>query len=222
MPSKLHLLWGVSPALLRGARRRVAGLLVDLRALPIDKWSRVGLMPLLLLIGIQMRNSGMRLRQILLNPWGMKIAATRHHSAAGSAAAGLTTVGHAPLLTDWLHELQLRLVFISGILVARQAGAGGLRRPSSTIWGASLTLHLIPVRGVATLLPSVTAGAAALDFTCRRSRNPAASRWCRWPSSRASSPACSAPFWILGFLLLSLEITPGNKKPGSSARLFVY
>ena len=34
------------------------------------------LMLLLLLIGFQMRNSGMRLRQILLNPWGMKIALT--------------------------------------------------------------------------------------------------------------------------------------------------
>ena len=44
------------------------GLVVDLRALPIDKWSEWALMLLLLLIGIQMRNSGMRLRQILLNP----------------------------------------------------------------------------------------------------------------------------------------------------------
>ena len=76
MPSKLHLLWESLQLCFVVLGGVLLGLLVDLRALPIDKWSEWALMLLLFLIGVQMRNSGMRLRQILLNPWGMKIAAT--------------------------------------------------------------------------------------------------------------------------------------------------
>lgn len=41
----------------------------------VDTLSEWALMLLLLLIGVQLRNSGMPLRQILLNPWGLSIAA---------------------------------------------------------------------------------------------------------------------------------------------------
>ena len=52
-----------------------AGLLLDPSWLPIDLLSECALILLLALIGCQMRNSGMKLRQILLNRWGLGIAA---------------------------------------------------------------------------------------------------------------------------------------------------
>ncbi|MGL5225001.1 MAG: LysO family transporter, partial [Aeromonas sp.] len=76
VPSKLQLLWGSLQLCLVVLGGVLLGLLIDCRALPIEQLSEWALMLLLLLIGIQMRNSGMGLRQILLNPWGIKIAIT--------------------------------------------------------------------------------------------------------------------------------------------------
>ena len=158
---------GIPPALFRGVGGVLLGLVVDLRALPIDKWSRWALMLLLLLIGIQMRNSGMRLRQILLNPWGMKIALT---VILGSWLGGLLarpTARHA--LCPWPRdELQFWLVFALRHPGSRQAGPRcWAPPPSSTIWGASLSPSLIiPV--LMRRHPSAAigyGGATALDFT---------------------------------------------------------
>lgn len=52
----------------------IVGLFVSAEMIDIDTVSELALVLLLLLIGCQLRNSGMTLRQILLNSWGMKIA----------------------------------------------------------------------------------------------------------------------------------------------------
>ncbi|MFB0624970.1 LysO family transporter, partial [Aeromonas hydrophila] len=121
MPSKLHLLWESLQLCFVVLGGVLLGLLVDLRALPIDKWSEWALMLLLLLIGVQMRNSGMRLRQILLNPWGMKIAVTVILSSWLGSLLAAQLLG-MPLT----HGLALSSSFgwysLSGILVADKLG----------------------------------------------------------------------------------------------------
>lgn len=52
----------------------IVGLFVSAEMIDIDTISESALVLLLLLIGCQLRNSGMSLREILLNSWGMKIA----------------------------------------------------------------------------------------------------------------------------------------------------
>jgi uncharacterized membrane protein YbjE (DUF340 family) len=104
------------------------GLLVDLQALPIDRLSEWALMLLLLLIGVQMRNSGMRLRQILLNPWGMKIAFTVIISSWLGSVLAAQLLG-MPLS----HALALSSSFGWYSLW----GPCSAPPPSSTIWGAS-------------------------------------------------------------------------------------
>lgn len=53
----------------------IIGLFVSAEMLDIDTVSEMALVVLLLFIGCQLRNSGMTMREILLNSWGMKIAA---------------------------------------------------------------------------------------------------------------------------------------------------
>ena len=89
---------------------------MDLRALPIDQ--AMGLMLLLLLIGIQMRNSGMHLRRILLSPWGMKIAATVIVSQLARQPAGPHNYWACPLPTGWPMSSSFGWYSLSGILVA--------------------------------------------------------------------------------------------------------
>ena len=121
MPSKLQLLWESLQLCFVVSGGVLLGLSVDLRSLPIEKWSEWALMLLLLLVGVQMRNAGMRLRQILLNPWGMKIAAAVIVSSwlGGLLAAQLLGI---PLA----HGLALGSSFgwgsLSGMLVADKLG----------------------------------------------------------------------------------------------------
>ncbi|MCR6555051.1 LysO family transporter, partial [Aeromonas sp. CPF2-S1] len=121
MPSKLHLLWESLQLCFVVLGGVLLGLVVDLRALPIDKWSEWALMLLLLLIGIQMRNSGMRLRQILLNPWGMKIALTVILSSWLGSLLAAQLLG-----MPFAHGLAMSSSFgwysLSGILVADKLG----------------------------------------------------------------------------------------------------
>ena len=68
----------------------IVGLFVSAAMLDIDTITELALVVLLLLIGCQLRNSGMTLRQILLNSWGIKIAlAVMLSSWVGGALASL-------------------------------------------------------------------------------------------------------------------------------------
>ncbi|MGY3902062.1 lysine exporter LysO family protein [Aeromonas lusitana] len=165
-PNKLHMLWEslrLCFVVLAGVG---LGLLVDLRVLPIDKLSEWALMLLLLLIGIQMRNSGMRLRQILLNPWGMKIALTVIVSSWLGSMLAAQWLG-----MPWNHALALASSFgwysLSGILVADKLGPV----LGSAAFINDLGRELIAIMIIPVLMrrhPSAAigyGGATALDFT---------------------------------------------------------
>jgi uncharacterized membrane protein YbjE (DUF340 family) len=166
MPSKLHLLWESLQLCFVVLGGMLLGLLVDLRALPIDKWSEWALMLLLFLIGVQMRNSGMRLRQILLNPWGMKIAFTVIISSWIGSLLAAQLLG-MPLS----HGLALSSSFgwysLSGILVADKLGPV----LGSAAFINDLGRELIAILIIPVLMrrhPSAAigyGGATALDFT---------------------------------------------------------
>ena len=166
MPSKLHLLWESLQLCFVVLGGVLLGLLVDLRALPIDKWSEWALMLLLFLIGVQMRNSGMRLRQILLNPWGMKIAVTVILSSWLGSLLAAQLLG-MPLT----HGLALSSSFgwysLSGILVADKLGPV----LGSAAFINDLGRELIAILIIPILMrrhPSAAigyGGATALDFT---------------------------------------------------------
>ncbi|MGL5303886.1 MAG: LysO family transporter, partial [Aeromonas sp.] len=121
VPSKLQLLWGSLQLCLVVLGGVLLGLLIDCRALPIEQLSEWALMLLLLLIGIQMRNSGMGLRQILLNPWGIKIAITVIMSSWLGSLLAAQLLG-----MPFSHGLALGSSFgwysLSGILVADKLG----------------------------------------------------------------------------------------------------
>ncbi|PJG59478.1 lysine exporter LysO family protein [Aeromonas cavernicola] len=166
MPSKLQLAWESLRLCFVVLGGLSLGLVVNLHSLPIDKLGEWALMLLLLLIGVQMRNSGMRLRQILLNPWGMKIALTVVLSSWVGALLAAQLLG-IPLT----HGLALGSSFgwysLSGILVADKLGP---------ILGAAAFINDLGRELIAILLipllmrrhPSAAigyGGATALDFT---------------------------------------------------------
>ncbi|QXC29009.1 lysine exporter LysO family protein [Aeromonas sp. FDAARGOS 1409] len=166
MPSKLHLLWESLQLCFVVLGGVLLGLLVDLRALPIDRLSEWALMLLLLLIGIQMRNSGMHLRQILLNPWGMKIAATVIVSSWLGSLLAAQLLG-----MPFAHGLAMSSSFgwysLSGILVADKLGPV----LGSAAFINDLGRELIAILIIPILMrrhPSAAigyGGATALDFT---------------------------------------------------------
>lgn len=165
-PNKLHMLWESLQLCFVVLAGVGLGLLVDLRVLPIDKLSEWALMLLLLLIGIQMRNSGMRLRQILLNPWGMKIALTVILSSWLGSLLAAQWLG-----MPWNHALALASSFgwysLSGILVADKLGPV----LGSAAFINDLGRELIAIMIIPMLMrrhPSAAigyGGATALDFT---------------------------------------------------------
>lgn len=166
MPGKLHMLWESLQLCFVVLAGVGVGLLFDLRALPIDKLSEWALMLLLLLIGIQMRNSGMRLRQILLNPWGMKIALSVILSSWLGSLLAAQWLG-----MPWSHALALASSFgwysLSGILVADKLGPV----LGSAAFINDLGRELIAIMIIPVLMrrhPSAAigyGGATALDFT---------------------------------------------------------
>ncbi|TDX32869.1 uncharacterized membrane protein YbjE (DUF340 family) [Modicisalibacter xianhensis] len=121
---------------------------------------------LLALIGCQLRNSGMPLRQILLNHHGLAIAST---VAASSLAAGLLA---APLLDlRWNEGLAMAAGFgwysLSGILIGDQLGPvlGGVAF-FNDLARELLAFLLIPlVINRATPLAIGYGGATSMDFT---------------------------------------------------------
>ncbi|MGY3942518.1 lysine exporter LysO family protein [Aeromonas tecta] len=166
MPSKLRMLWESLQLCFVVLAGVGLGLLFNLRVLPIERLSEWALMLLLLLIGIQMRNSGMRLRQILLNPWGMKIAATVILSSWLGSLLAAQLLDMPPH-----HALALASSFgwysLSGILVADKLGPV----LGSAAFINDLGRELIAILIIPMLMrrhPSAAigyGGATALDFT---------------------------------------------------------
>ncbi|QFI55157.1 lysine exporter LysO family protein [Aeromonas simiae] len=142
------------------------GLLLDLSALPIEQWSEWALMLLLLLIGIQMRNSGMHLRQILLNRWGMSIAlCVMVSSWAGALLAALLL--DLPPFDALALASSFGWYSLSGILVSDALGpVMGSAAFLGDLGRELLAIMLIPV--LMRRHPSAAigyGGATSLDFT---------------------------------------------------------
>ncbi|ALP41087.1 lysine exporter LysO family protein [Aeromonas schubertii] len=165
-PNKLHMMWESLQLGLVVLAGFAFGLIVDLSSFPIEKFSEWALMLLLLFIGIQMRNSGMRLRQILLNRWGMTIAiGVMLSSWLGALIAALV------LSLPATHALAMASSFgwysLSGILVADKLGPV----MGSAAFLNDLGRELIAILIIPLLMrrhPSAAigyGGATALDFT---------------------------------------------------------
>ncbi|MFD1007687.1 MULTISPECIES: lysine exporter LysO family protein [Oceanisphaera] len=144
----------------------ITGQFLDADWFKVDTLSEWALMLLLLLIGVQLRNSGMKLRQILLNPWGLSIAFI---VLVSSWAGGL--------LGAWLLDMPLNhgLAFssgygwysLSGILISDQLGPV----LGSAAFINDLTRELVAIMMIPALMrrfPSCAVGygaATAMDFT---------------------------------------------------------
>lgn len=144
----------------------VVGLLAGIDLSWVDQASEITLLILLFLIGIQLRNSGMTLKQILLNKKGMMIALA---IIATSLPGGLI----AALILDipLNHGLAMASGFgwysLAGILIGDALGPimGGVAFLNELI-RELVALTLIPL--VITRYPSTAigyAGATAMDFT---------------------------------------------------------
>lgn len=142
------------------------GLLLEKNALPVHEWSNWALMLLLLLIGIQMRNSGMSLRQMLVNVWALQIAGLIVLSSwLGGLIAGFL------LGWSWHQSLAISSAFgwysLSGILVSGELGPlVGSAAFLNDLFRELLALVAIPV--LMRRHPSAAVGlggATALDFT---------------------------------------------------------
>lgn len=142
------------------------GLLLDLSALPIEQWSEWALMLLLLLIGIQMRNSGMHLRQILLNRWGMSIALCVMVSSWAGALLAALLLG-LPVSNALALASSFGWYSLSGILVSDALGpVMGSAAFLGDLGRELLAIMLIPV--LMRRHPSAAigyGGATSLDFT---------------------------------------------------------
>lgn len=144
----------------------LAGQFLDKQWFAVDTLSEWALMLLLLLIGIQLRNSGMKLRQILLNPWGLAISLMVMVSSWVGGLAGA-----------WLLDMSLwqGLAFasgngwysLSGILITDKLGPV----LGSAAFLNDLTRELIAILIIPSLIrrhPSCAigyGGATAMDFT---------------------------------------------------------
>ncbi|ART81021.1 lysine exporter LysO family protein [Oceanisphaera avium] len=139
---------------------------LDKDTFAVDTFSEAALILLLLLIGIQLRNSGLTLRQILLNPWGLKIAGLVLVSSwlGGLAGAWLLNM---PLA----HGLALASGYgwysLSGILISDQLGPVlGSAAFINDLLRELLAIMLIPTLMRRFPCTAIGYGAAtALDFT---------------------------------------------------------
>ena len=165
-----HSKWQMARESLRMALVVIAGfmigLLLEKGSLPVHTSSNWALMLLLLFIGIQMRNSGMNLKQILLNSWALKIAGSIVLSSwLGGLLAG-TLLGLA-----WYESLALSSAFgwysLSGIVVGGELGPV----MGSVAFLNDLARELLAIMAIPLLMrrhPSSAiglGGATALDFT---------------------------------------------------------
>ncbi|MBY5992197.1 lysine exporter LysO family protein [Ferrimonas balearica] len=142
------------------------GMLMPLPGHLIESWANAILMLLLLLIGIQLRASNMSLRQILLNPRGLAIAAlvlgTSLLAGAATALLWQMPVHHGLALaagTGWYS--------LSGALVSAKLGPA----LGSVAFLADLCRELIAIVLIPILMRRTPAsaigygGATAMDFT---------------------------------------------------------
>ncbi|WP_404365467.1 lysine exporter LysO family protein [Marinobacter sp.] len=148
----------------------VAGLLAGyflLPALPlVEDVATAGLMLLLFLIGLQLRNAGLSLRRLLMNRQGLGVALSLTLS---SMLAGLLVI---PLLTiPWPHAMALASGFgwysLSGVVVGDALGPawGGVAFLNDVL-REIIALAIIPL--IITQRPAMAigyGGATAMDFT---------------------------------------------------------
>ncbi|WP_375057569.1 lysine exporter LysO family protein [Zobellella sp. DQSA1] len=142
------------------------GQFLDPEWFAVDSLSEWALMLLLLLIGVQLRNSGMKLRQILLNPWGLAIALVVMSSSwlGGLAGAWLLDM---PLTHGLAFASGYGWYSLSGILISDQLGPV----LGSAAFLNDLARELVAILIIPALMrrhPSCAigyGGATAMDFT---------------------------------------------------------
>lgn len=164
--SKWHLILESLQLILVIAAGFIVGLFVSSELIDIDAISEGALVLLLLFIGCQLRNSGMKLREILLNSWGIKIAVVMMLSSwlGGVTAALLLGI---PVANGLALASGFGWYSLSGILIT-----DGL---SPVFGGAAFIIdlgrELVAILIIPTLIrlyPSTAigyAGATAMDFT---------------------------------------------------------
>ncbi|MGL5408618.1 MAG: lysine exporter LysO family protein, partial [Shewanella sp.] len=142
------------------------GLLLDLRHLPITQFSEWALMLLLLLIGIQMRSNQVSLRQLLINPWGIKIALTVLLSSWLGACLSAWLLG-LPLSHTLAISSSTGWYSLSGILMTEKLGPLlGSAAFINDLARELTAIMIIPL--LVTRMPSLAigySGATAMDFT---------------------------------------------------------
>jgi len=164
--SKWHLILESVQLIFVIAAGFIVGLFVSEELIDIDAITEGALVLLLLLIGCQLRNSGMKLREILLNSWGIKIALVMMMSSwvGGLIAALLLDI---PLTNGLALASGFGWYSLSGILIT-----DGL---SPVFGGAAFIIDLgrelvaiLIIPSLIRLHPSTAigyAGATAMDFT---------------------------------------------------------
>ncbi|KXO07406.1 putative surface protein [Moritella sp. JT01] len=164
--SKWHLILESLQLICVIAAGFILGLFVSSELIEIDAISEGALVLLLLFIGCQLRNSGMKLREILLNTWGIKIAVVVMLSSwlGGMAAALFLGI---PLANGLALASGFGWYSLSGILLT-----DGL---SPVYGGAAFIIDLgrelvaiLIIPSLIRLYPSTAigyAGATAMDFT---------------------------------------------------------
>ncbi len=164
--SKWHLILESLQLIFVIAAGFILGLFIPSEMINIDTISEGALVLLLLFIGCQLRNSGMLLREILLNTWGIKIALVMMLSSwiGGLAAALLLEI---PLTNGLALASGFGWYSLSGILLT-----DGL---SPVYGGAAFIIDLgrelvaiLIIPSLIRLYPSTAigyAGATAMDFT---------------------------------------------------------
>lgn len=142
------------------------GQFLDPEWFAVDSLSEWALMLLLLLIGIQLRNSGMKLRQILLNPWGLSIALVVMVSSWGGGLVGAWLL-NMPLSHGLAFSSGYGWYSLSGILISDQLGPV----MGSAAFLNDLARELVAIMMIPALMrrhPSCAigyGGATAMDFT---------------------------------------------------------
>ena len=201
--SKLHLILESLQLILVIGCGFIAGLFVGAEVIDIDAIIEGALIVLLLLIGCQLRNSGMTLREILLNSWGMKIALVIMLSSwiGGALAALLLGV---PVWNGLALASGFGWYSLSGILIT-----DGL----SPVYGGAafiidLGRELIAILIIPSLIrrhPSTAvgyAGATAMDFTLPMIQKAGGNEYVPVAIVSGFILSLAAPLFISLFLLL--------------------
>ncbi|WP_417604367.1 lysine exporter LysO family protein [Oceanimonas baumannii] len=143
-----------------------AGQFLDPEWFQVDTLSEWALMLLLLLIGVQLRNSGMKLRQILLNRWGIAIALTVMVSSWVGGLVGAWLM-NMPLTQGLAFASGNGWYSLSGILIGDKLGPV----MGSAAFLNDLARELIAIMIIPALMrrhPSCAigyGGATSMDFT---------------------------------------------------------